>query len=92
MVVGRILPTASLLPDGDVLVIGGAMGGPSQKTTGTAERYDPATGMWSLDAPMEGPRALHTATVLEDGSTLVVGGEDGSFNLLNTAVRYVPRR
>ncbi|HEX7171053.1 MAG TPA: kelch repeat-containing protein [Candidatus Limnocylindria bacterium] len=91
MHVGRIAPSMSLLPDGDVLVVGGAVGGPTQDTTGTTERYDPATGTWSLDAPLDRPRADHTATVLEDGSTLVVGGEDRA-EVVSTVVRYVLRR
>ena len=91
MHVGRIAPSISLLPDGDVLVVGGAGGGSAQDTTSTAERYDQATGTWSLDAPMDRPRAGHTATLLEDGSTLVVGGEDRA-GVVSTVVRYVLRR
>lgn len=91
MRVGRIAPSISLLPDGDVLVVGGTVGGTTQDTTGTAERYDAATGTWSLDAEMDRPRAGHTATVLEDGSTLVVGGEDRA-GVMRTVLRYVLRR
>ncbi len=89
---GRIAPSISLLPDGDVLVVGGAVGGPTQDTTGSIERYDPATGTWSVDAPMSGPRSGHTATVLEDGAMLVVGGQDDDTRVLRTVELYVPGR
>ena len=69
--------TATLLPDGRVLVAGGFQGaaGPNaQPVTDTAEIYDPATGTWTAVAPLNVRRALHSAALLPDGRVLVAGG------------------
>lgn len=70
----RVAHQATLLPDGTVLVTGGLMS--TGGTTGgtSAELFDPATGTWSAAAPMAGSRRGHTATLLGDGTVLVVGG------------------
>ena len=62
-----------LLPDGKVLVAGGA--GPRDKPTDSAELYDPVTGAWTAIANMQ---ALHGTfdrrpLLLRDGKVLVVG-------------------
>jgi MYXO-CTERM domain-containing protein len=72
----RTKHTATLLPDGRVLVTGGLMlvpGNPEQRIA-SAEVYDPATGTWSSTAPLAEARAWHTATLLPEGRVLVVGG------------------
>jgi len=56
--------TATLLPDGRVLVAGG----------GSAELYDPASGTWRATGKMIEQRYFHTATLLPDGRVLVAGG------------------
>jgi WD40 repeat protein len=70
----RIGHTATLLPNGEVLVIGGAeiFTGASKST----EIYNPATGMWRLVGELGTARAGHTATLLPDGRVLVAGGTD----------------
>jgi len=65
--------TATLLPDGRVLVTGGAIADQYTFTNG-AEIYDPAAGMWTSTPPMHMRRKDHTATLLNDGTVLVVGG------------------
>jgi hypothetical protein len=60
--------TATLLPDGRVLVAGGS-GGES-----TAEIYDPSTSSFSDEIPMIKPRAGHAAVLLPDGEVLLTGG------------------
>src|SRR6266550_5369266 len=67
----RSLHTATLLPDGKVLVAGGW---PEAISTGTAELYDPATGTWTFTGSLNIRRAAHTATLLFDSRVLVVGG------------------
>ena len=49
--------------------------------------YDPATNAWVEAGNMAGERRNHTATVLEDGSALVVSGM-GNIGLLSEV--YVP--
>lgn len=61
--------TATLLPDGTVLVAGGgAASDPS------AETYDPATGTWAITGAMMTNRSAHTAVRLRTGSVFVSGG------------------
>ena len=64
--------TATLLPNGRVLVVGGYGG--SYRVS--AEVYDPATGVFSTTDSMNTARWRHTATLLPDGRVLVVGGGD----------------
>ena len=73
MIDARQDAVASLLPDGDVLVTGGATpaGGASLSS---AELYDPATGKWSTTGPMNDARFGATATALPDGTVLAAGG------------------
>lgn len=63
---------------GKVIVAGGIGGGPSRfghlRTLASAELYDPTTGRWKSTAPMLEPRAMHTATLLQNGKVLVVAG------------------
>jgi len=68
MIHARSDHTATLLPDGKVLVAGGGLASTS------AELYDPDSGTWTTTGTMTESRAGHTATLLPDGSVLVVGG------------------
>jgi hypothetical protein len=85
MVQARAGHTATLLPSGKVLVVGGAG---ADAYLATAELYDPATGNWALTTDLPAPRAGHTATLLQNGLVLVAGGEDANFEPLETAVLY----
>ena len=64
--------TATLLPDGKVLVAGGTTHGIDPLAS--AELYDPQSGAWSATQGMVAPRHAHTATLLPDGRVLVAGG------------------
>src|SRR4051794_23454670 len=64
--------TATLLPNGKVLVAGGQRDG--NETPG-AELFDPATGAWTNTGSMLVARVYHTATLLPNGKVLVTGGE-----------------
>jgi hypothetical protein len=65
--------TATTLQDGRVLLAGGLTIGQGA-VTGTAEIYDPATGLSTLTGSMSSARAYHTATLLPDGTVLIIGG------------------
>lgn len=84
---GRYAHTATLLPGGAVLVTGGVGigNGNNTITLSSAELYDPVSGLWSAVASMAQPRAYHTATLLQNGKVLVVGGDS-----LGTAELYDP--
>jgi N-acetylneuraminic acid mutarotase len=72
----RLSATATLLPNGKVLVTGGLAGVQGGGTMGlaSAEVYDPVANTWSVVASMASVRANHTATLLQNGQVLVVGG------------------
>jgi hypothetical protein len=65
--------TATLLPDGTVLIAGGGCGYECSSAAAT-ELYDPAGGSFSLTTDLSTPRISHTATLLADGRVLVAGG------------------
>ncbi|HYD43054.1 MAG TPA: kelch repeat-containing protein, partial [Anaeromyxobacter sp.] len=66
--------SAALLPDGRVLLAGGATKGAGWFATPVAEIYDPATGAWSDAGALVFARGGHTAVALPDRRVLVVGG------------------
>jgi hypothetical protein len=83
MISPHFLQTATLLSDGRVLVAGGGQGKWCTMTGCSpgvdfrlAELYDPATGGFAAARPMNGGRSRHTATLLQDGRVLMVGGEN----------------
>jgi hypothetical protein len=80
MSVGRYNHTATLLPDGRVLVAGGLC---ASVYFDSAEIYDPSTGMWSNALPMANRRYGHTSTLLNDGKVLVAGGYGGVLGYIN---------
>ena len=78
--------TATLLPDGRVLVAGGSNW---VSSLNSSEAYDPDTGLWTATGSMSSTRCYHTATLLPDGSVLVAGGS-GSSGILSSAEIYTP--
>ncbi len=88
----RVNHTATLLPDGRVLIVGGD--GPSGPMA-SAELYDPVTGKFTATASMTTVRVGHTATLLPDGHVMVAGGADAleeglAANILASAELYDP--
>src|SRR5262249_37082051 len=66
--------TATLLPDGKVLIAGG---GDRNAVLASAELFDPVTGGFSETGSMTTPRGGHEATLLPNGKVLITGGMDG---------------
>jgi hypothetical protein len=90
MAEARIDHTATLLPDGKVLVAGGYGGASGQEILASAELFDPATGSWAMTGPMNVARARDTATLLADGTVLVVGGASSTLGAVDSAEIYSP--
>jgi hypothetical protein len=68
----RIGHTASVLPSGAVLVVGGYAPGPG--TLSGAELWEPGTRRFRAIAPLTIARQLHAASLTKDGRVIVIGG------------------
>ena len=82
--------TAVLLSTGKVLVAGGT--GRLKRSSvklASCELYDPNTQTWSATGNLNTGRTQHTATVLQNGKVLAVGGL-GSSGYLSSAELYTP--
>lgn len=88
----RTLHTATLLDNGNVLVVGGDTSLTNNGTgvIGTTELYSPLTGMWTAGASLVNPRYGHTATLLQNGKILVAGGASASSTRLSSAELFDP--
>ncbi len=78
----RMSHSATVLPNGKVLLAGGVGGNGGVPT---AELFDPSTGTFSATGMMNSVRWDHTATPLSDGKVLVAGGSAGDSHANQTA-------
>jgi hypothetical protein len=80
--------TATLLPDGRWLLVGGeGQDGPRA----TAAFWDPHTRATTpVSGTLASPRAWHTATMLPDGTVLVVGGVGADGQVVESVERFEP--
>jgi hypothetical protein len=87
----RYAHTATLLPDGRVVVIGGITDVNNATRLNSAEIYDPATNTWTLaQGGSSAFRNQHTATLLKDGRILVIGGDANFGGVVNSAEIFDP--
>jgi hypothetical protein len=94
--------TANLLPDGTVLIAGGASIFETNTlitlAVSSAELYDAAAGSFSATGSMTTPRFLHAAVVLNNGQVLLTGGAtlsgpeglNNSVTAISSAELYTP--
>lgn len=89
----RVFHTATNLPDGRILVVGGS-NGPNVLRTAELLTIHPSSETRSdTAAPMHDVRDLHTATLLPNGRVLIAGGfttNDTSTGSTNTSEIYYP--
>jgi WD40 repeat protein len=74
--------TATLLPNGKVLAVGGV--------SATSALYDPEKWTWSKTGSLVTARISHTATLLPNGKVLVLGGYNDRDSYLASAELYDP--
>jgi hypothetical protein len=93
MTVARQSPTATLLGSGKVLIAGGIGGvgiGGGVGPLATADLFDPAARTFATTGSMTVARYGHTATLLESGMVLIVGGSAYGDGVLGSAELFDP--
>ena len=64
----------TLLADGRILVTGGRSLASASEPAADADLFDPSTGTFRSIGPMLEPRTGHSATLLDDGRAVIIGG------------------
>ncbi|MGA3093578.1 MAG: Ig-like domain repeat protein [Terriglobales bacterium] len=71
----RIYNTATVLQNGQVLIVGGyGIGANGTDDIAVCELFNPATGIFTPTGSLNFPRYWHTATLLQNGMVLITGG------------------
>src|SRR5436190_8999565 len=78
------------LQDGRLLITGGGTAGSCPGGSGASAEIFDASGNFSAAACMSFARSKHTATVLQDGRVVVVGGVGGGGTAIDSAELYDP--
>jgi hypothetical protein len=90
MAIPRAFHTATLLPNGKVLVAGGFFTSHDGifHWLSSAELYDPASGTWNSTSNLSTERSSATATLLPNGKVLVAGGQTTNGPIVSSAELY----
>lgn len=72
--VARFLQTATLLNNGNVLLVGGLTSDMPNTTSDAVDIYNPVSDSWSAGTFLQTSRFAHTATLMVNGKVLVAGG------------------
>jgi hypothetical protein len=84
----RVYHSATLLPDGRVLVAGGMDEGFNPLRT--SEMFDPETNRWTEAGKMTESRTEHSAALLKDGRVIVTGGMNEKLQIIGTTEIFDP--
>ena len=82
--------TATLLNNQMVLIAGGTNNPGGSGALASAELYSAPSGTFAMTGSLNAARYFHTATLLDNGTVLLVGGEDATGNALSSAELYDP--
>jgi len=93
MITPRVLHTATLLPDGKVLIAGGYTPAANRYGIGrlaSAELYDPSAGTFTPTGSMITTHSCHSATLLGNGKVLITGDSQDVIGHSAAAELYDP--
>lgn len=76
MPTARILHTATVLPNGNVVLCGGAQGTLSATVSVNAvSQFDPVNFAWTTLPPLQVARSAHATALMPDGTLVLLGGQ-----------------
>lgn len=78
---GRYYHTSTLLQDGRILVAGGETINNGVVILNSCEIFNPTTRSWTIAEPMRYSRTGHSATLLNNGRVLIIGGGQANSEL-----------